>query len=113
MILYKKKTQPIFRYTLAIIVLTLGLTLTVVDVYGLQIPFGQNTGKLYNDYVKKKIDTIDDSVRGTVMIDQQTDLYNNQDKSTDTIPTSVPEPSTIILLASGLGLLRMTHRKKS
>lgn len=113
MLLYKKKTQHIFRYTLAIIVFTLGLTLTVVDVYGLQIPFGQNTGKLYKDYVKKKIDTIDDSVRDTITIDQQTDLYDNQDKSTDTTPTSVPEPSTIILLVSGLGLLRMAYRKKS
>ena len=108
MVLYKKKTRPIFRYALATIVLALGLTLTVVDVYGLQLPFGHNSEKSYNNYLNKKIETTDDSAQDIVL---QADTYDDQDKQTDNIPTSVPEPTTIILLASGLGLLRMSRKK--
>lgn len=110
MVHYKKKTRPILRYLLALVVFSLGLTLTVVDVYGLQLPFGQQAGDSYSNYLDKKVETTDDSARDTEIIINDTD--SGQDDSTDTMPTSVPEPSTIILLASGLGLLRMAHRKK-
>jgi len=111
MILYKKKNSPVFRYILAIVVFTLGLTLTVVDVYGLQLPFGQQAGEAFDDYQNKSIETSDDDARDIGNIDISTETNDNQNQGTDSNPTSVPEPSTIILLASGLGLLRMAKKK--
>ncbi len=113
MVHYKKKNVPVTRYFLAIIVLTLGLTLAFDDVYGLQLPFGQNATDSYNDYLANNIESSDDDARSLDINDVQLDNYDIQEDETDTVPASVPEPSTIILLASGLGLFRLAHRKKS
>ncbi len=113
MILYKKKNVPVTRYLLSIIVFTLGLTLAVDDVYGLQLPFGQNATDSYNDYLSNDIESSDDDARALAINDIRVDNYDIQEENTDSVPTSVPEPSTLILLASGLGLFRLAHRKKS
>ena len=113
MVLYKKKNVPITRFFFAIIVFTLGLTLAFDDVYGLQLPFGQQATDSYNDYLDKTVETSDDDARALDINNIQQDNHDTQPGETDTVPTSVPEPSTIILLASGLGLFRLANRKKS
>ncbi len=113
MLLYKKKTVPVFRYFFAIIVLTVGLTLTVVDVYGIQLPFGQQAADSYDEYIENKVEISEDATENIDIINIKGDYRNEHNPTNDNIPTSIPEPGTIILLASGLGLLRMARKKKS
>ena len=109
MVLYKKKPSQVLRYIFGAVLFILGLTLAFADVYGVQMPYSQTSANSYNDYVARESqkETTTDT---TIVIG--TDFHDTETGNTDTIPTSVPEPTTIILLASGLGILRMTHKKK-
>lgn len=109
MVLYKKKTSQLVRYIFGAIVFILGLTLAFGDVYGIQMPYSQNSSQSYSDHIAKK--TQDESTTDTTIV-IGTDFNDNQTGGTDTVPTSVPEPTTIILLASGLGIMGLSKKKR-
>lgn len=113
MVLYKKKVISIFKFILAFIIFILGLTITFDDVYGINVP--SSADKAYTEYQSDKIESTDDFNNYESRQDgedYQSDL-STDDPSNDVVPTSVPEPSTIILIASGLGIIRLATRKKS
>ena len=112
MIVYKRKTRSLARYLFGAIVFILGLTLAVADVYGLQMPFGQSGTGSYDNYIAEKNEIAEDKPTEDEIIIISDDTNENQGGETDTIPTSVPEPSSIILLASGLGLLSLAKKKR-
>ncbi len=112
MILYRRKARSLTRYFFGTIVFILGLTLAFADVYGLQMPFGQSATGSYDNYVAEKNEIPEEGLSDEVIVISDNSYDDNQGGGTDTIPTSVPEPSSIILLASGLGLLSLAKKKR-
>ena len=92
MTVYKKKETSILKWVIALIIFTLGMTLTFSDVYGINIPGDNKTYETGTDQI----------------ITCNPDDDSNPDNPP---PTAVPEPSTLILLSSGLGAMYALRKK--
>ena len=84
MMIYMRNNRHRVKWILAFVVFVLVMTVTFDDVYGI------NTDRT----------------------DQQPPDYVDHGSTGTSPPPEVPEPATLILLASGLVALRLMHRKK-
>ena len=97
MTFYKKKERHSLKWLLAAIIFILALGITFSDVYSFTYPHQRNNDT-YNT------DQVDLSITQANQCDEPTD---NPDKP----PEDIPEPTTILLLAAGLGGMYLKRRK--
>ena len=93
MTVYQRKcTQPL-KWLFALVIFVLAMTVTFSDVYGIDKNTTANSGG------------------GNTVGDKSDDSNGGLTTGNDNpAPTAVPEPSTFILLASGLGALYAVRR---
>lgn len=114
MILYKKKTVSVFKFILAFIIFILAMTITFDDVYGVNIPASNmNRYTEAHQHNNQSFGENQDVDAITINNDNQTGISTGTDNGTNPNPTSTPEPTTILLLAGGLGIVGIATRKKS
>ncbi|UCC43207.1 MAG: PEP-CTERM sorting domain-containing protein [Candidatus Zixiibacteriota bacterium] len=99
MTVYRSKRSQPLKYLLALIVFILALTVTFNDVEGFNLP----TDAGGNDSIADSTEV----ASATGPDDGDTETY-----PPDTEPVSVPEPTTLLLLAGGLGAMYMLRRRK-
>lgn len=103
MIVYRNKRNQTMKWIFALVIFALTLTFTVDNVEGFNLPSGNGGSKDANTKNQPNHST---SVEDDAIINDGTQ------KSLPS-PSSVPEPATLILLASGLGTMYALRRKNS
>lgn len=97
MVLYRENSSPsIGKWIVAILIFVLVMTVTWDDVEG--ISFGA-----------KKTETTDAQ---QTPAEEQTESGDTQ-QSPDQPPADIPEPATVLLLGTGLGVAYLAKRKKN
>lgn len=94
--IYTKRSYNAGKWIIGLIVFILAMTITFSDVHSVNIPPTGKTTQTNN--------TSDDI---------QSPPANQVDTDNGDQPiTSVPEPTTLILLASGLGVIHLVNRRR-
>jgi len=95
------------KWLLGLVIIILVLSVTFDDVYGLNIPPGNVNG---NGSLNNSSPDWYSYSQNTCQSPDDYQAYDSQEPST---PPEIPEPSTLILLASGLGVIRLVRRRKA
>jgi hypothetical protein len=128
MTIYKKRHASSLKWILAIIIFVLGMTLTMSDAYGFNFPYcgggsgGYNYGGWGSGYGGwcgyggwGNNHWYNNNDCGGYNYDHNWNNggdCNGGDNGGDQPPCNVPEPSTILLLAGGLGAIYVTRRNR-
>ena len=100
----KKNRTSAFKWVIALVLFVLGLTVTFSDVYG-------NSG-YPEDEVTVHDRTVDDGVGDNGK--ERGPGFDGEDYGDDNPPpAAIPEPGTLILLASGLGAMYVARRRRN
>lgn len=99
---YAKEQKSVFKWILAIVIFVLAMTITFDEVEGIGVPPTDRTIS-NTDHGQKDVKDYDFKPA------DDTDANRQQDNNN---LTPVPEPTTIILLAAGLGAISLLNRRK-
>ena len=99
MTIYQKKANSMMSWVFGFIVFLFAMTVTFSEVSGVGVP---RTDKAVNQQFDKTNNTNEPAFQPV----QSEDTYGDNNN-----PVPVPEPSTLILLASGLGVIRLIQRR--
>ncbi len=97
MVYYQKNSQPL-KWIMALLIFVFGMTFTFEDVNGFNLNSNGNNATDTTGALKTSVDfTLDE----------------NPPNSGGGSPAVVPEPATLLLLASGLGALYAVRKKRA
>lgn len=119
MTIYKSRATRHFKWVIFLIVFMLGMTISFSDVYGVNIPSKSPENVNSTPAEKDKLSDSKSTGEATLLTDKQTlpdetaSIIIEPKESLTRVPTSVPEPSTLILISSGLGLLYLRRKRKN
>lgn len=113
MTVYKEKSAGIGKFVIALIVFILGMTLTFSDALGVNYS-SKNPSDLNNQTTTGSGNNQNDPNNSARMEDSYADegLTTEQPKLVED-NFSVPEPGTLLLLSSGLGLLYYQRKRRN
>jgi len=103
MMIYMRNEKHPFKWLLAFIIFLLVLSVTFDDVYGLYIPPCTENG---NSNLNGNAPNLSSSNVGYCYYPAD---YTNPTEPPN--PPEIPEPATLILMAAGLGAIRLMRRK--
>jgi len=119
MTIYKKKSFTVTKVLLGLIVFVLGMTVTFSDAYGVSIPtYGKNAetsmaSTSFDDNMS--LNSSSEFIGSGFGYSAFSDSYSFNKKGGFTgyqaVTPPIPEPSTLLLLMGGLGLMRALRRK--
>ncbi|MBU0984997.1 MAG: PEP-CTERM sorting domain-containing protein [candidate division Zixibacteria bacterium] len=95
----RRKAQPL-KWLLALIIFVLAMTITFDGVYG-----NERTGASGNDGTYQGAASDDIRSNGTSHQPTRSDDQNP--------PTAIPEPTTLLLLAGGIGAMYVARRRRA
>ena len=106
---YQKDSSQPFKWLLAIIVFILAMTFTMEEAEGFYLPQSMQNRvttvqETTNMFAVEEFDYINSDV---------TEIGANTYPDTQSPVTPVPEPSTIIIMAIGMGALRVARKIRS
>jgi hypothetical protein len=120
MTIYKQKSFTITKVLLGLIIFVLGMTVTFSDAYGVSIPtYGSEKGDDYSMasssiYDDMSLNSSSEFVGSGFGYSAFSDSYSFDKKGGfsgyQAVVVPVPEPTTLLLLMGGLGLMRALRR---
>ncbi len=107
--IYRRKESHPMKWVIASIIFILVMTVTWDEVEGITIPTNNSTS------TTQRVNSTNDVNSNTPALTLDQIVMNNRnsgaDNKTASVPTSIPEPGTLVLLAGGITAFQLMRRR--